>query len=261
MRYGMCTDFITPLRDRVDYPLVKRIAEAGFDYAEFSVTLLQTLANAEFDVLVNTMREYGLDADACCNFFPGHVKVVGPQACDEQIRAYLDVAIPRASRLGIKKIVFGSAAARMLPPGMSVEAGYDELSERIKRVILPYIEAYDLVVAMEPIRWNACNFINTLAQGMEIVNRVADPRVRLLADSLHILTNREDAAQITEYASSLEHIHIAQAERALPEEAYSDEVGAVISQLKKIGYDKTISLETKDGDLGKALSLLKRQFS
>ena len=55
--------------------------------------------------------------------------------------------------------------------------------------------------------------------------------------------------------------HIAELERALPEDSYSDYVKTVLTNLKQIGYDGTVSFESKNGSglesMKKALALLK----
>ncbi len=52
MRYGMCTDIATATRDRVEYELLKRIKEAGFDFVEFPLMMIETLSDDDFEVLL-----------------------------------------------------------------------------------------------------------------------------------------------------------------------------------------------------------------
>ena len=49
MRYGMCTDIATSTRDRVEYPLLEKIKDAGFDYVEFPLMMIDTLSDEDFD--------------------------------------------------------------------------------------------------------------------------------------------------------------------------------------------------------------------
>ena len=79
-----------------------------------------------------------------------------------------------------------------------------------------------------------------------------------------MMSNHDNAEDVVKYADSLKHVHIAEMQRMLPEDDYSPFVKQVIGNLKEIGYNGTISFETKNGEgldsMKKALKLLKSQF-
>ncbi len=264
MRYGFCTEFATPQKNAADYGLVRRIKEAGYDFIEFRLMLIAGLNDDEFAELSRFLKDIALPCDVCCALFPKTIRLVGAEADRERIRGYLERAFGRASQLGAAKLVFGSAPARELPPGMKWSEGYDALEGMIREIMLPLCERHGFEVVIEPIRSNACNFIHTLADGMELVNRVRSPKIKLLADSLHMLTNNDPAEGITEYFDSIRHVHVSNAGRALPEDSYDSEVLAVLSRLKEKGYDGTISFESnagrEEGSLKEALKNLKSFF-
>jgi sugar phosphate isomerase/epimerase len=118
---------------------------------------------------------------------------------------------------------------------------------------------------MEPLRADACNFINTLADGMRVVNDVKSDKIKLLADTIHMMSNSDNPQDILNFKDDLKHIHIAELARVMPEESYSDYITTVLGNLKTIGYDGTISFESKNGEglqsMKKALALLKSQFN
>lgn len=265
MRYGFCKEFSTPMKTEIDYDLIKLIKEAGFDYIEMRLMLVESLPDEEFDKLVKSLVDYNLHCDVCCALFPKTVRVTGKDADEIKTFKYLDKAFKRASILGAKKVVFGSAPARALDDETSKEQGYKQLGDMINKIMLPLCEKYDITVVIEPLRWDACNFINTLTDGMKLVELVNSDRVQLLADSLHMLTNKEDATKILDYKDSLKHVHISDSERILPEDGYSESVLKIIDALKQINYNDTISFESKNGSglesMVKALKLLKKQFN
>ena len=118
-----------------------------------------------------------------------------------------------------------------------------------------------MTVVMEPLRADACNFINTLADGARVVETVKSPYIQLLADTIHMNTNGDNIDDIVKYKGMLKHIHIAELQRVMPEYEYSDYVAAVLANLRKIGYEGTVSFESKNGDglesMKRALALLK----
>lgn len=264
MRFGFCTEFAAVDKNIIDYDLVRRIKEAGYDYVEFPLMLIEKISDEEFEKVVATVKELNLSCEVCCGMFPKTVKLTGPQVDKEQIAAYLEKAFSRAAVLGTHKIVLGSAPARELPEGTDWETGYSQMAEMLVTQVAPLCEKYDVEIVIEPLRSNACNFIHTLTDGMELVNRANSPYVKLLGDSLHMLTNEEDPNHIIEYKDDLRHVHIAEEARGLPEDGYSEYVAQVLKNLKSIGYDNTVSFEAKGGkepdSMKKALELLKAQF-
>lgn len=264
MRFGYCTGFATPVKDRIDYRLLENIAAAGYDYAEFPLALLSSLSEEDFTALSRHLEALGLACDACCNMFPARVRLIGPEEDDETVREYLRLAVPRMRALGAQTLVLGSSGARNLPEGMTKEEGVRSLSRVVGEVVVPFLECYGLTLVMEPIGSYEANFINTLPDGMEIVRAVNHPRVQLLADSVHLLYEREDPAHIVEYASHLRHIHLCENERALPLEGLTPELAAIVDALRQIGYDGRASFEPMPYDLPemrRALETIKKAFA
>ena len=261
MRYGMCTDIATKTRSEVEYSLLERIAEAGFDYVEFPLMMIETLDDSEFDKLLSELDRLGLACDCSCNYFPGRIKVVGPNANREEIETYLVKAMGRAARMGVKKIVFGSNNSRNLPDGEGIEQGYDELCGMLEESVVPFCRKYGITIVMEPIRRQSANFIITLSDGKKVVDRVGEPEILLLADLMHMNYNGEDPETLRDVIGVLRHVHICEWDRVLPEDGYSSFLRHCLDVLKDLNYDETISFESKDGDLKKALKQLKQEFN
>ena len=142
---------------------------------------------------------------------------------------------------------------------------FEKLAKICKEIIVPACEKYDITVVMEPLRAAACNFINTLADGMRVVKAVNHPRIQLLGDTIHMMSNNDNPEDVINFKDSLKHVHIAELERMLPEDGYSEFVQTVINNLVKTGYEGTISFETKNGEglesMKKALALLKKSLN
>lgn len=243
MRFGYCTGFAAGMTGEVNYGLLDEIEAAGYDFVEFPLMQLEALSPEGFERLKTHMASMRIACDACCNMFPAHVRLLGGEADDSKIRGYLDVAFARMEALGVKKVVLGSSGARNLPDGMSRPEGVQALSRLISEVIVPYLDASGILLLMEPIGSYEANFINTLPDGMEVVNAIRHPRVALLADSVHLLYENESPEHIVRFAPYLQHIHLCEAQRALPVNGLSDGLSAIADALKQIGYSGTFSFE------------------
>ena len=265
MKYGFCKEFSTPMKTEVDYELIKMIKEAGFDFVEMRAMLVESLSDEEFEKLANLLEELQLGCEVSCALFPRTLRVTGKEVDEKAIEAYLEKTFARLKRLGAKKVVFGSAPARALDEETTQDMGYEQIAKICKEIIVPACEKYDITVVMEPLRAAACNFINTLADGMRVVNAVNHPRIQLLGDTIHMMSNNDNPEDVVNFKDSLKHVHIAELERMLPEDGYSEFVQTVINNLVKTGYEGTISFETKNGEglesMKKALALLKKSLN
>lgn len=249
MRFGYCTGFAAGMMGPIHYPLLDDIQAAGYDYVEFPLMQVAALSETDFSELRRHMEGMDIACDACCNMFPASVRLVGPEADDHTVRSYLDLAFARMQALGAKTIVLGSSGARNLAPGMTKAEGDAQLSRLISEVITPYLDKYGVMLVMEPINRGEANYINTLPDGMDIVNLAKHPRVTLLADSVHLLYENESPKHIDQYASYLNHIHLCESERALPYGGLSDGLADILAALKRIGYNGTASFEPMPHDL------------
>lgn len=249
------------MKTEVDYELIRLIKEAGFDFVEMRAMLVASLSDEDFEKLCGTLSELDLGCECSCALFPKTLRVTGSTVDYKAVADYLELAFSRLKRLGAKKVVFGSAPARALDEETTQDMGYEQISKLCREVVVPAAEKYDITVVIEPLRASACNFINTLSDGMRVVEAVGHPRIALLADTIHMMSNNDDPDDVVRFRDSLKHVHIAELERMLPEDGYSEFVKKVIGNLVNIGYEGTISFETNNGEglssMKKALSLLK----
>lgn len=260
IRYGYCTNFASSMTGPVSFPLLEDILAAGYDYAEFPLMQTAALSDEAFAALVRWLERNGLGAECTCNMFPPSVRLTGPEADPARAAAYLEPALARLEQLGTKKIVLGSSAARDLPPGTSEEEGYRQLAGLLEKTVIPLLEKYEMTVAIEPISRCEANFICTLTEGMELVQRVGHPRVRLLADTIHMLREGEGAALLAQYQPWLEHIHVSGLERSLPVRDLSPALLALLCGLRQAGFSGTASFESRSAsrkDMAAALLQLR----
>lgn len=193
MKFGVCVGTST---EKMRY-----IKELGFDYAE---SHCQEIVKATEEKL-EEIKAVGLPVVAA-NCFIG-MRVVGKEKDEDAIKEYLEKLFERASYLGLKYLVFGSSAARRIPEGMSLEEGREEIVYFLKNLVAPLAENYGITVAIEPLRPEECNAINTVADGIEIAKKVDSPYVKVLADVAHMFVQNEDLELLKEYKGRVVHAH------------------------------------------------------
>ena len=236
MKIGVCVG--------TDIEKMKYIKALGYDYAE---SHCQEIAKKDKEHL-DAMKATGLPVLAA-NCFIG-MKVVGEERDNAKISEYLDTLFEKASYLGLEYLVFGSSGARRIPDGMSLEEGREQIIDFLKNFVAPRAEKYNLPVAIEPLRPQECNAINTIDDGVEIAKKVNSPYIKVLADVAHMFCQNEDFSKILTYKDWIVHAHTSNPDpapeidrkRIYPKDGDSFNQADFIEPLKHIGV-KYCSIE------------------
>jgi sugar phosphate isomerase/epimerase len=254
VQVGWCT----PLKD------IDAAKAAGFEYLELGTSEIAALSDADFEAAVEHIRQVGLPTPVTNLFLPAALKVTGPEIDREQQMLYVKKAFARLARLGTKIVVFGSGAARRAPDGFSRDDAFKQLVVFGRR-IAPEARSRDITIAVEPLRRQETNIINSASEGLDLVKAVDDPNFQLMIDFYHLASEQEDPEIVVRASPHIVHLHMANPQgRVFPlawdEYAYAP----FFANLRKIGYDKRISVEasTKDVrvDAPRAISLLRGAF-
>lgn len=239
MQFGIC----------VPVAQVQDIVGSGAAFFEENIqNLFKPLENeSAFAEIRERAIESPLPCPAANCFLPSSLPCVGPKVDTEALVRYAEVAFARAQSVGVKIFVFGSGGARKIPDGWSLEAARDQFASLLTR-IAPMARKHDLTIVVEPLHKKECNFINTLAEGAEMVRRSDHPNVWLLADFFHMLRDGEPAEEIVKYGSLIRHAHMAEKEKRTAPGVMGDDFRPYFRALKKAGYDRLMALECGWGD-------------
>lgn len=231
MKFGVCVG--------TDIGKMKYIKSIGYDYVE---SHCQEIAKKDKDYL-DEMKATGLPVVAA-NCFIG-MKIVGKEKDEAKISEYLETLFEKASYLGLKYLVFGSGGARRIPDGMSLEDGRSEIVDFLKKLVVPLAEKYNLPVAIEPLRPEECNAINTVADGVEIAKKVDSPYVKVLADVAHMFVQNESMESLLDYKGRVIHAHTSNPDpapgtdkkRIYPRKDDKFSQASFVNALKEIGVE------------------------
>ena len=91
-----------------------------------------------------------LPVAAANGFLPGSLKSTGPEANHEGVLAFAETAFKRASRVGIRHIVFGSSGSRRVPDGFDHGKAQLQFVALLARMA-PLAKANDVTVVVEPL--------------------------------------------------------------------------------------------------------------
>ncbi len=239
--------------------------EAGLDYIEANVSgfLMPEKSDEEFaanKALASTITPPIYSANG---FFPGDIKIVGPEADIDRAVKYSETALRRASEIGIKILVLGSSGSRSIPEGFNREDAEKQFVDFLKR-IAPAAEKHKVIVAIEPLQTAETNFINTVPEGARIARETGSEYICVIADLFHMARMQEPPEDIVSSADKLVHCHIAECEERTPPGVKGDDFTPYFKALKSIKYEGRISFECSWQDIGaqlpKAVAVMKEQI-
>lgn len=219
------------------------LAKAGADFIEENV---QRYLQPEAPAVQFAPTALPVRAANC--FLPGKLKVTGPEPQHDAIARYAATAFQRAAQAGIQIIAFGSGGARQIPDGFPRNEARSQFIAVLK-MLGPLAAPHGVTVVVEPLNRTDCNFINSLAEGSELVAACNHPNIRLVADIYHMMRENEGPDAIREHGRWLRHVHVAEKEKRTPPGAAGDDFRPFLRALKDVKYRGAISLECGWTDL------------
>jgi sugar phosphate isomerase/epimerase len=222
-------------------------AKYGFDYIEPSAADIAAMSDDDFHqfssgVLASPIR---------CEAFNGLIrrpdlKVVGNEVPTDALREYLDKCLGRCRVLGASVVAWGSAGSRNVPDGFPRDRAQQQIADFL-RMAGDIGRQHEIIVAIEPLRHQEGNILNTGAEALEMVRRVKHSNVRMIIDYYHLREENEDPRILETARREIVHLHFANPHgRLWPHDLSEDDhYIAFFDYLKKTGFSGGLSVEGK----------------
>ena len=215
----------------------------GFDYFEpaaAAVAALSEPAFADFQARVSKSRI----RCECFNSFIRTLRVVGPAVNRDALTAYMNSALDRCRALGGSIVVWGSASSRNVPEGYSRDQAWQQIKAFLG-MAGDLAKSRQIAIAIEPLRKQESNIINSGAEALRLVREVNHPNVKMIVDSYHLRQENEDPEILVQARDSIVHLHFANPNgRVWPKNPDEDPVyGRFFELVKKTGFRGGISIE------------------
>ncbi len=237
-----------------DFPRVCEFAaRLGYDALEIAPF---TLAPSAFEVDAQRRRDLRRSAESAGIAIAGlHWLLVKPPGLylttpDDAVRNrtadYFLELVRLCADLGGKVMVVGSPKQRNLLPGITRERALGYAREVFERA-LPEAERCGVTLAIEPLTPKETDFINTAADGIELVEAIHHPRFRLHLDVKAMCGSetRPIPEVIRASATHLAHVHVNDPNLLGPGMGEVDH-RPILRALREIGYTGYISVEVFD---------------
>lgn len=142
-------------------------------------------------------------------------------------------------------MVFGSPAQRNQRADVSREQAYENAAE-VFRGALPAFAERGVSIALEPLTPRETNFLNTCAEAVELIERVAQPNLVLHQDVKAMLSEPTPIPELIErYASITGHFHVNDDNLLGPGMGRTD-YHPIVKALLDSGYSGWVSVEVFD---------------
>lgn len=259
---------IIPLGVCTSYSNAALIKSLGYSFVEegvgrFLIPDEKSGGDAQFAKNTALVKSVGVPVRSYTSFFPGNLKSVGEELHHEAILERADLALKRAKEIGSPNIVFGSGGSRRIPEGFDREKAKQQHIE-VSRKMGVLAEKHGVTITIEPLNRSETNFVNSLAEGAEIVTAVNNPWFRLLCDIYHMKKDDEGPEQIRKYGKLITHCHIAEKANRTAPGVEGDDFRPYFKALKKIKYKNGLSLECRwkdfDTEVKNAIGVIQTQW-
>jgi 5-keto-L-gluconate epimerase len=224
---------------------IRLVSELGYDGIELHVQAPQhtVVTNAVSLVKASGLKISALGTglvfikDGLSFTHPEHY--IRIEAC-KRIQDYIDLAA-QYNAVVIIGLIRGQAKQ-----GLKTQQVDDWLFEAL-RLCANYAAEKNVNLALEPINCEETNLVNTVEQGLELIDKVASDKLGLLLDTYHM--NIEESSGETSIEKSIYlardrifHFHVADANRHYPG-AGNINFRRIFQTLNKVGYKHYISGE------------------
>ena len=226
MRFGVWTGFRN----------IGTVIDAGYDYMEIRLDDLSQKSDEDFAAIVETFSSSAIKAECVNCFFPGGLRLTGPDVDFDALREYSEKAINRAAALGSKLAVIGSGSARRIPDGFDREKAFDQFV-KLLGMVGDLAAEQGITLVIEPLNYDETNFINTIPEAIELCKKINRPNVKVVADLFHMGRVEDPAELIISEKEYIGHIHLARViDRDMPYEEDVPQLKEWAKIIKESGY-------------------------
>jgi sugar phosphate isomerase/epimerase len=249
MRYAICNETFDGWDHARVCRLVSDLGYAGLELAPFTLALRIT------DVAPEQRRLLRRQADDCGLTLLGlhwllarteGLHLTAADVATRQRTADYLVELARCCRdLGGDVLVFGSPAQRRIPPGVSRGQAMDHAGDTFRRA-LPAIADCGVKLCLEPLTPQETDFINTCAEGAELLDQLNHPNVLLHLDVKAMASEQTAIPElIARHAGRIGHFHANDPNKRGPGFGDVDFV-PIFQALRKHRYHGWVSVEVFD---------------
>ena len=221
-------------------PVLERLKRIGYDGVEVPIFDLDT---AQWEMWAKRLDDLGLERTANTVIAPEH----NPLSADPKIREgayrHMTAVVDCCAAVG-SSILCGphQVALGVFTGKGATEQEWKRSVDHLHRVA-EYAATANVILAEEVVNRFELYHVNTLDQGIRLVDEVGHPNCRIHLDTFHAhIEEKNTAAAIRRAGGRIAHVHISENDRGVPGTG-SVAWGPTFDALREVGYDGWLTVE------------------
>jgi len=234
--------FTSPFTDR-STRLFTQFARWGFDCVEIAVEHPQHLNAAHVQ---RELARSGLRSGPVCACFPRDRDLRGTRAQQKNAVDYIGRLVDLAVLLEATGVAGPMYSATGRAGAVTTKEQRQQWGTVVKhlRRLATYAEARGKKLFIEPLNRFETDFLNTVAQGLALIEAVGSPALQLHLDTFHMnIEEKSPAAAIRQAGKHLGHFHACGSDRGTPGGDHTD-WPSLAAALKAIRYNGAVVIES-----------------
>lgn len=239
--------------------VIKRCAQAGANCVEIDNTLINHWSDQKLKEFRRMYEDLGIDVAFLCGF----TRETNIISADPAIRK-------AATRSIIDEIRFVEKMGGRILDGTYVQPWNIGLEGRDRREAMDtsvacfkemaaVAESSGVILCMEALNRYEADLVNTIAEAVEVLDRVNSPNVKITADNFHMHIEEDSIAQALKLGGNrIGHIHLGEANRKLPGQGKQINWNELFGTLRDMKYDGMFIFEPftlHGGEVGRDVKL------
>ncbi len=247
MKFALCNEMFEGRALSEVCSTATRLGYHGLEIAPFTLASSADQISAEQRREVRRIiEEAGLEVVGLHWLFagpPGLHMTTTDQAIWCRTRDYLSCLLDLCGDLGGRVMVLGSPKQRNIVEGQTKEGAWERAKDMLGSV-LDKASALGVTICLEPLSPAETNFINTVAEGMEMVRQINHPNLRIHLDVKAMYSEGRPVADIIRSvkAEQVGHFHVNDPNLYGPGMGALD-YSPIAEAIREIGWDRWLSVE------------------
>jgi D-psicose/D-tagatose/L-ribulose 3-epimerase len=222
---------------------VPKAAELGFEAVEIPLVDPDLL---DYDRTAAVLDEHDLDVGMVVAMSEDRDLLQEDPNVRKNGRSYIKACIEGASAVGASQLggpLYSAVGRTWRLSEAERAAAVDQLIEQL-RELTEHAAAHDVTLCVEPLNRFETSFLNTVEQGVEVIDRIDDPHCQLLLDSFHMnIEEKSIGAAIEAAGDRIGYFHACANDRGAPGNGHLD-WSEVTNALAAVGYDDKAVIES-----------------
>jgi len=221
-------------------PVLESLKKMGYDGVEVPIF---DLDRSKWELWAKRLDDLGLERTANTVIAPEHNPVSPDPAIREAAYVHLKAVVDCCAAVGSSILCGPHQVALGVFTGSGATADEWKRSVEHLRRVAEYAEQAGLVLAEEVVNRFELYHLNTLDQGIRLVDEVDHPNCKLHLDTFHAhIEEKDPAAAIRRAGSRIAHVHISENDRGVPGTG-SVAWDSTFEALRDTGYDGWLTVE------------------